>query len=75
MTVHVENGKLYYEGRHFILKIRKLLIPIPEWLLLGHTSITETALSDDEFEMDFTLKHPLFGIIFRYSGKFKTISK
>lgn len=75
MTVHVENDKLYYEGRHFVVKIGKLLIPIPEWLLLGHTTITEAAFSDDEFEMDFTLKHPLFGIIFRYSGKFKNISK
>lgn len=75
MNVHVQNDKLYYEGCHFVVKIGKFLIPIPEWLLLGHTTITETALSDSEFEMDFTLKHPLFGNIFRYSGKFKNISK
>ncbi len=75
MIVRMQNDKLYYEGRHFVVKIGKLFLPIPEWLVLGHTTIIETAISDSEFEMDFTLKHPLFGNIFRYSGKFKNISK
>ncbi|NOY71177.1 MAG: DUF4166 domain-containing protein [Gammaproteobacteria bacterium] len=74
MTVQVQNDKLYYEGCHFVIKIGKLLIPVPEWLVLGHTTIIETALSNDEFEMNFTLKHPIFGNIFSYEGKFKTIS-
>ena len=71
MAVHIQNKKLHYQGRHFVIKIGKWLIPVPEWLVLGHTTITETAISDDEFEMDFRLKHPLFGTVFRYSGKFK----
>ena len=75
MAVHIRNNKLHYEGRHFVIKLRKLLIPIPEWLVLGHTTITEIALNDSEFEMDFKLRHPLFGTIFRYSGKFKNIRK
>lgn len=74
MTVQVKNGKLYYDGCHFVIKIKALLIPIPEWLVLGHTTIIESALSDSEFEMDFQINHPLFGNIFSYSGKFKTIS-
>lgn len=74
MSVHIENNQLHYEGRNFVLKLGKLLIPIPEWLLLGHTSIVETGISDTEFKMDFKLKHPIFGLIFRYSGKFKNVS-
>jgi hypothetical protein len=72
MAVTVENNVLHYEGRHFVVKSGGLLIPIPEWLLLGHTTIVERALSDTEFEMDFRMTHPLFGEVFRYSGKFRS---
>ena len=41
MAVHVADGKLYYEGVRFVVKLGGLLVPIPEWLLLGHTTIEE----------------------------------
>lgn len=75
MSVHIENNELHYEGRNFVVKLGNLLIPIPEWLVLGHTTIIETALNDNEFKMDFKLSHPIFGTVFRYSGKFKNITK
>lgn len=75
MALHVENGKLYYEGRHYVLRLGKLLLPIPEWLVLGHTTIVETAVDADHFAMDFRLQYPLLGQIFRYAGKFKTVSQ
>lgn len=75
MSVHIENNQLHYEGRNFVVKLGKLLIPIPEWLVLGHTTIIETALNDHEFKMDFKLNHPIFGTVFRYSGKFKNTTK
>ena len=74
MSVHIENNELHYEGRNFVVKLGKFLLPIPEWLVLGHTTIVESAVSDHEFQMNFKLRHPLFGIIFSYSGIFKTIS-
>jgi len=74
MSVHIEKNELHYEGRNFVVKLGKLLLPIPEWLVLGHATIVETALDDTEFKMDFKLKQPLLGTIFRYSGKFKNIS-
>ena len=73
MAVHVEEGKLYYEGQHFIFKLFGLSIPLPEWLLLGHTHIVETAEDEKHFSMDFRMLHPMFGEIYRYSGKFVTI--
>ncbi len=72
MAVSVVDHQLHYQGKHYVLKLGKLLIPIPEWLILGHTTIIETAINDDEFEMDFRLKHPLFGELFRYAGRFIT---
>ncbi|MEY4588285.1 MAG: hypothetical protein RL497_361 [Pseudomonadota bacterium] len=71
MAVHVESGKLYYEGVRFIVKLGAWQLPIAEWLLLGHTTIREEAVDDTHFDMDFRLTHPLFGQIFRYAGRFE----
>lgn len=72
MGVTVRDGKLYYEGRAYILKLGSWLIPIPEALVLGHTTIEEVAVDDKYFTMDFRLTHPLFGQIYRYAGRFCT---
>jgi len=70
MAVYVKDGRLYYEGRHYVFKLFKIAVPIPEWLLLGHASIVETALDDNRFQMDFRLHHPVMGQVYRYSGIF-----
>jgi hypothetical protein len=74
MSVNVENDKLHYRGVRFVAKLGSLLLPIPEWLVLGHTSIVETALDETHFAMDFRLTHPLLGRVFRYSGVFESAS-
>lgn len=73
MAVHVEDGKLYYRGIRFVAKLGRLLLPIPEWLALGHTTIIEEAIDDTHFAMDFRLTHPLLGQVFRYSGEFESL--
>lgn len=72
MAVEVKDKQLHYTGKNYVIQIGKLRLPIAEWLVLGHTTIIETAVSATEFEMDFRLHHPLFGEIFRYAGKFTT---
>jgi len=74
MSVEVRDKTLYYYGECYILKIGRVNIPIPEWLLLGHTTIVEKSLDENHFTMDFKLRHPLFGQIYRYSGKFTTVN-
>jgi hypothetical protein len=71
MAAHVEDGRLHYRGVRFVAKLGRLLLPIPEWLALGHTSIVEEALDENHFAMDFRVTHPLLGEVFRYSGEFK----
>jgi hypothetical protein len=75
MAVFVDDGKLHYRGVRFVAKLGTLLLPIPEWLALGHTSIVEEAVDDTHFAMDFRLIHPLFGQVFRYSGEFEATIK
>ena len=70
MAAEVRDGRLYYEGRSYVFKVFGWLLPIPDWCLLGHATIVEAALDDTRFEMDFRLRHPLLGQVFRYSGIF-----
>ncbi len=75
MAVFVENHQLHYESKGYILKLGTLKIPIPEWLALGHVSILEWQTEDSDeqtFNMDCRIKHPLFGELFCYKGRFTT---
>lgn len=71
MSAYVDGEYLKYHGVNYILKIGGIKLPIPEWLLLGHTTIVEEALDERHIAMDFRLTHPLLGQIFRYAGKFE----
>ncbi len=75
MRAFVENQQLRYESKGYVLKLGKAIIPIPEWLALGHASIIESEFDETDsqtFVMDFRIKHPLFGEVFCYKGRFKT---
>lgn len=74
MAAYVEEGRLHYRGVHFVMKLGPLLLQIPEWLVLGRTTIVEEAVDESHFAMDFRLTHPLLGQVFRYAGKFKAAS-
>jgi len=74
MAVQFEDGKLHYQGVRFVAKLGRLLLPIPEWMVLGHTTITEQAIDETHFAMDFRLTHPLLGQVFRYAGTFEAAS-
>ncbi len=73
MAVYVADGKLHYTGVKFVAKLGPIILPIPEWLALGHTTIVEEAVDDTHFVMDFRLTHPLFGEVFRYAGRFQAM--
>jgi hypothetical protein len=72
MLVRVEGDQLHYEGVCFVLKLGRLVIRLPEWLILGHTTIVERGQPTNSFAMDFRLAHPMLGQVFRYTGIFST---
>lgn len=74
MAPYVTGSRLHYRGVRFVAKLGPLMLSIPEWLVLGHTTIVEEAIDDDHFAMDFRLTHPLFGEVFRYAGRFAAAS-
>lgn len=71
LAPEVRDGRLHYRGVCFVLKLGRFHLPIPEWLALGRTTIVEQAIDETHFAMDFRLIHPLFGQLFRYSGRFE----
>lgn len=71
MAPYVAAGRLHYRGVRFVAKLGPVLLPIPEWMVFGHTTIVEEAVDENHFVMDFRLTHPLFGQLFRYAGKFE----
>ncbi len=72
MAVGTVGDELHYQGLRYVLRFGAVDISLPEWLVLGHTTIVERSLPTGGFEMDFRLTHPLFGEVFRYSGRFVT---
>lgn len=71
MVPGVVNGRRQYRDIRYAAKLGVLVLPIPEWLVLGHTTIVEQAVGDRHFAMDFRATHPLLGQLFRYSGRFE----
>lgn len=47
------------------------LIPLPITGLIGRGDAEEIPLDDDHFAMMVTIRHPLFGVVYRYSGQFR----
>lgn len=72
MAVRLEGDQLHYEGIRFVIRLGWFDVGLPEWMILGHTTIVERALSENSFAMDFRLTHPLLGQVFRYAGAFST---
>jgi len=70
MLLSVRDGALIYESVGYVWKLGGVSLPIPDWAILGNAVIVEKPLSDREFDIDFVIRHPLFGRTFAYSGRF-----
>jgi hypothetical protein len=71
LKLSVEQGKLIYRSQGHLLKLGPLTLPILDNLLLGSAIISEQALSEDTFLLDFQIVHPLWGKTYYYGGIFK----
>jgi hypothetical protein len=71
MKMSVEQGSLIYSSTGYQWDIGRWSLRFPTWLILGAGRIRETGLSDSAFEMDFEMRHPLFGKTFSYAGRFE----
>lgn len=71
LKVEVFNGDLLYRSDGHFWQYGKIMLNIPDWLLLGSATISEHALSENEFYLDFSVQHPLWGETYSYRGRFR----
>ncbi len=71
MAMSEKDGALHYSSRGYLWNIGPLKLHIPDWLLLGKAEIIEHGIDDETIELDFIIRHPLFGKTFTYSGIFR----
>ncbi|MCP4936563.1 MAG: DUF4166 domain-containing protein [bacterium] len=70
MNITQAGGAVHFDSTGYLLKIGGIQVPIPGQLLLGRASIFGKALYDRKITMGFSIKHPLWGEIYTYSGTF-----
>jgi hypothetical protein len=70
LTVKVENGDLVYRSNGHVWQGFGLRLIIPDCLLLGTATISEHAVAEDRFYLDFTIRHPWWGETYSYRGEF-----
>jgi len=70
LNVTAENGAIVFRSSGFIWRIFGKKIPIPVNLFFGNAYVEERPLGENNFSMTMILKHPIFGVMFRYEGKF-----
>lgn len=71
MRPFVVGTQLHFRGLRYVVRWGRLQFGIPGWLTPGAVSIVESALDDRQVAIDFRIRHPLFGTLYRYAGVFR----
>lgn len=71
LAVTVEGGALVFRDTGYLWRLFGYDLPIPGRWLMGKVYVEERPIDDQYFSMIMTLTHPLFGQLFKYSGKFE----
>lgn len=71
LIVAVEKGRLVYRSNGHIWQYGSFRLTFPDWLVLSEAIIIEEPISDHQFKLDFSIKHPLWGDSYWYHGVFE----
>ena len=71
LRVSAEEGALVFRDIGYLWRILGLDIPIPGRWVMGSVYVEERPISVNSFSMQMILKHPMFGVLFRYQGRFE----
>jgi hypothetical protein len=66
-----ENDRVVLRHRGYCIQVFGKRISLPLTALFGHANAEEHAISDNEFAMTMSIRHPLFGELYSYSGTFE----
>jgi hypothetical protein len=65
--------KVILSHKGYVLSLCGFLLPLPLDLLIGKGCAEETPAGDKEFSMMMEIRHPLWGRVYGYSGKFRIL--
>lgn len=65
--------KVVLEHRGFGIRMFGTFIALPLALFMGKGYADETPIDDDNFSMSMKIVHPIWGMVFGYSGTFKMV--
>ena len=74
LLVTAENGAIVFRDNGYIWNFFGLKMPVPIGLFFGRAYVEERPIDEATVSMRMELKHPLFGLLFKYNGVF-TIPK
>ena len=74
LRVTAEDGALVFRDEGYVWRIFGFTLPIPAGLIFGNAYVEERPIDADSFSMKMELSHPLFGVLFRYRGRFSIAS-
>ena len=69
-ALEYKNNKLLFIHKSYKLKILGIFIPLPAKWLMGTPSAEQYKTTDNSFEMVMEIKHPIFGVTYKYQGRF-----
>jgi hypothetical protein len=53
-----------------VIQLGRVRLPVPEGLALGARTIGDEARDERRVALDFRVRHPLLGQVYRYAGEF-----
>ena len=71
MNYFWEDNRVKLKHKGYVFKIFSRYIPIPLTFLMGEGNAEETAIDDDNFNMQVNITHPWWGKMYEYKGHFK----
>lgn len=70
LRISEQAGALRFESAGYVWKVGPLLLALPGSWILGHAVIEERAMNENEFYVDFEMRHLWLGCLFAYRGRF-----
>lgn len=68
-----DDGRVKLQHQGYALKLLGHFIPLPLHWIMGRGDAEEIAVDDDQFDMQVTIVHPLFGQLYSYRGRFRVV--
>ena len=73
LDLYEKHSAIVFESTEYFLQVFGVKLPIPHLLTPGKTRVSQRALESGEFEFSLDVNHPLLGLVFKQSGRFREV--